>query len=155
MNQKSKSIFEFRKGDLITRLKPMQDDEGYKDFSLVGAKLTFIGIANACVYLSKKSDPLSKIFLGQDTIQIKLPLELCEQGWADYIEPDFGEENPIDSFTDEQAISLEIQKAVEEEDYFKAEALKNRLEQIKRGVPPPPPPRLLREGGEPPEPPIK
>ncbi len=132
MNQKAKSIFEFRKGDILTRLKPMQDDEGYKDFSLVGTKLTFIGIVNACVYLSKKSDPLSKIFLGQDTIQIKLPLELCEEGWANYAEPDFGEENPIDNFTDEQAITSEIQKAVEEEDYFRAEALKKKLEEITR-----------------------
>jgi hypothetical protein len=130
MNQKAKSIFEFRKGDILTRLKPMQDDDGYKDFSLVGTKLTFIGIANACVYLSKKSDPLSKIFLGQDTLQIKLPLELCEEGWANYIEPDFGQENPIDNLTDEQAISTEIQKAVDEEDYFRAEALKQKLEEI-------------------------
>ena len=130
MNQKSKSIFEFRKGDILTRLKPMQDDDGFKDFSLVGAKLTFIGIANACVYLSKKSDPLSKIFLGQENIQIKLPLELCEEGWAAYVEPDFGQENPIDNFTDEQAITTEIEKAVEEEDYFRAEALKKKLEEI-------------------------
>ena len=130
MNQKAKSIFEFRKGDILTRLKPMQDDEGFKDFSLVGAKLIFIGIANACVYLSKKSDPLSKIFLGHDSIQIKIPLELCEEGWSRYVEPDFGEENPIENLTDEQAISTEIQKAVEEEDYFRAEALKKKLEDI-------------------------
>jgi hypothetical protein len=130
MNQKPKSIFEFRKGDILTRLKPMSDEEGYKDFSLVGAKLTFIGIANACVYLSKKSDPLSKLFLGQDLIQIKLPLELCQEGWANYIEPDFGDGISIDTLTDEQAITAEIQKAVDEEDYFRAEALKKKLEEI-------------------------
>ena len=132
MNQKAKSIFEFRKGDILTRLKPMQDDEGFKDFSLVGAKLVFIGIANACVYLSKKSDPLSKIFLGHDSIQIKIPLELCEQGWSSYIEPDFGEELSIDDLTGEQAITTEIQKAVDEEDYFRAEALKKKLEELSK-----------------------
>jgi hypothetical protein len=133
MNQKTKSIFEFRKGDIITRLKPMSDDEdGYKDFSLVGARLTFIGIANACVYLSKKSDPLFKLFLSQDNLQIKLPLELCEQGWSNYIEPDFGDGSSIEDLTDEQAISAEIQKAVEEEDYFRAEALKKKLEELSK-----------------------
>lgn len=132
MNQKTKSIFEFRKGDILTRLKPMQDDDGFKDFSLVGAKLTFIGIANACVYLLKKSDPLSKIFLGRENIQIKIPLELCEEGWSKYVEPDFGQENLIDNFTDEQAITTEIQKAVEEEDYFRAEALKKKLEELSK-----------------------
>jgi hypothetical protein len=132
MKQESKTIFDFRKGDVITRLKPMSDDDGFKDFSLVGTKLTFIGIANACVYLSKKSDPLSKIFLGQDNIQIKLPLELCKDGWSNYIEPDFGEGNSIDNLTDEQAITTEIQKAVEEEDYFRAEALKKKLEELSK-----------------------
>lgn len=130
MKQVSKTIYDFRKGDIITRLEPMVDDDGFKDFSLVGTKLSFVGIANACVYLSKRSDPLTKIFLGQDNIQIKLPLALCEKGWAEYVEPDFGQENPIDNFTDEQAITTEIQKAVEEEDYFRAEALKKKLEEI-------------------------
>jgi hypothetical protein len=155
MNQKPKTIYDFRKGDIITRLEPMVDDDGYKDFSLVGAKLTFVGIANACLYLSKKSDPISKIFLGQDIIQIKLPLALCEKGWAKYIEPDFLDSSP-DDMTEVQAIEEEIQKAVENEDYFKAEALKNRLIELQKlvpPVPPPPPPRLLREGGEPPSPP--
>jgi hypothetical protein len=82
MEQKPRTIYDFRKGDIITRLEPMVDEDGYKDFSLVGAKVTFVGIANACVYLSKKSDPLSKIFLGQDVMQIKLPLALCEKGWS-------------------------------------------------------------------------
>ena len=132
MNQKAKNIFEFRKGDILTRLKPMQDDDGFKDFSLVGAKLTFIGIANACIYLSKKADPLSKIFLGQEAMQIKIPLELCKEGWANYVEPDFGEGSSIEDLTDEQAISTEIQKAVEEEDYFRAEALKKKLEELSK-----------------------
>lgn len=133
MNQKTRSIFEFKKGDILTRLKPMSDSDGYKDFSLVGAKLIFIGIANACIYLSKKSDPLSKIFLGHDSIQIKLPLELCEEGWDSYVEPDFGDGLSIDTLTDEEAITTEIQKAIEEEDYFRAEALKKKLEEITKG----------------------
>ncbi len=64
MKQQSKSIYDFKKGDIITRLEPMVDEDGYKDFSLVGAKLTFVGIANACAYLVRKANPLMKIFLG-------------------------------------------------------------------------------------------
>lgn len=133
MNQKPKSIFEFRKGDIITRLKPVQDDDGFKDFTLVGVKLVFQGIANACIYLSKKTDPISKIFLGQDSVQVKLPLELCEEGWNNYVEPDFDTDNIVDdNLTDEQAILEEIKKSVKDEDYFRAEALKQKLEEIKR-----------------------
>jgi len=135
MDQKPKTIYDFRKGDIITRLEPMVDEDGYKDFSLVGAKLTFVGIANACVYLSKKSDPLSKIFLGQDVMQIKLPLALCDKGWSKYVEPDFLDICP-DDMTEVQAIEEEIRRAVEEEDYFKAEALKNRLMEIRKNNPP-------------------
>jgi hypothetical protein len=135
VDQKPKTIYDFRKGDIITRLEPMVDEDGFKDFSLVGTKLTFIGIANACVYLSKKSDPLSKIFLGQDTMQIKLPLALCDKGWSRYVEPDFLDIYP-DDITEVQAIEEEIQKAVENEDYFKAEALKNRLVELKKNPPP-------------------
>lgn len=135
MEQKPKTIYDFRKGDIITRLEPMVDEDGFKDFSLVGTKLTFVGIANACVYLSKKSDPLSKIFLGQDTMQIKLPLALCDKGWSRYVEPDFLDVSP-DNMTEVQAIEEEIQKAVENEDYFKAEALKNRLLELKKNSPP-------------------
>lgn len=135
MDQKSKTIYDFRKGDVITRLEPMVDEDGYKDFSLVGAKVTFVGIANACVYLSKKSDPLSKIFLGLDTMQIKLPLALCDKGWAQYVEPDFLDISP-DEMTEIRAIEEEIQKAVEAEDYFKAEALKNRLLELRKLSPP-------------------
>ena len=126
MSQKSKSIYDFKKGDLLTRLKPMVDEDGFKDYSLVGAKLTFVGIANACIYLSKKSDMFAKMFLGIEISQVKIPIELCQDGWADYIEPEF-----LDS-TDENAINEEIKKAVDKEDYFKAEALKQKLDQIKK-----------------------
>jgi hypothetical protein len=135
MKQVSKTIYNFTKGSIITRLEPIVDEDDYRDFSLVGTKLIFAGIANACVYLSKRSDPLSKIFLGQDTIQIKLPLALCENGWAEYMEPDFLDSSN-DSLTDTQAIEEEIIKAVDKEDYFKAESLKKKLEELKKKVPP-------------------
>jgi hypothetical protein len=129
MEQKPKSIYEFRKGDVVTRLKPLVDDELGKDFSLVGASLTFLGIANACVYLSKKADFITKLFLGQEDIQIKLPLEICEQGWANYVEPDF-----IDGISSEKSpkeeLEREIEKAVKREDYVKADLLKKKLEDL-------------------------
>ena len=132
MNQKQKSIYEFKRGDILTRLKPMVDGDGFKDYSLVGTKLTFIGIANACIYLSKKADMFAKMFLGIEISQVKIPIELCENGWSDYIEPDFLDSTDTNDFTNEQEINDEIQKAVEKEDYFKAETLKQKLEEIKK-----------------------
>jgi hypothetical protein len=38
--------------------------------------------------------------------------------------------------TEVQAIEEEIQRAVEAEDYFKAEALKNRLLELRKNSPP-------------------
>lgn len=130
MNQKAKTIYDFKKGELLTRLKPMVDEDGFKDYSLVGSKLTFVGIANACIYLSKKADLFTKMLLGQDIAQVKLPLELCEEGWANYVEPDFIEDAGIEEFTDKQAINEEIKKAIKREDYLKAEALKQKLDEI-------------------------
>ena len=132
MKQKQKSIYDFKKGELLTRLKPMVDEDGFKDYSLVGAKLNFVGIANACIYLSKKADMFAKMFLGIEISQVKIPIELCEDGWADYIEPDFLDSTDTDDLTNEKEINEEIRKAVEKEDYFKAEALKQRLDEIKK-----------------------
>jgi hypothetical protein len=133
MKQEEKTIYDFKKGDVITRVKPLIGDSGPlgdKDYSLVGKKVTFLGIANASVYLSKPGDFLTSLLLGKETITIQLPLELAENGWADYIEPDFIDSDaPI--LEDEESIKKEIGKAVKEDDYERANALKKKLEEIK------------------------
>jgi len=133
MKQEEQTIYSFKKGDVITRIKPLSGDSGPlgdKDYSLVGKKVTFLGIANASIYLSKPGDFLTTLLLGKESITIQLPLELAEKGWSYYVEPDFiDSDSPI--LDDEETIKKEIQKAVKEDDYERANALKKRLEEIK------------------------
>jgi hypothetical protein len=134
MKQEEKSIYDFRKGDLVTRISPMIGDSGpmgEKDYSLVGKKLSYLGIANASVYLSKTADFLISMFTGKDEFTIQLPVELCETGWAYYVEPDFidSESIPLD---DEETLRTEIKKAVKEDNFERAEMLKRKLEEIKK-----------------------
>jgi hypothetical protein len=130
MNQTEQSIYNFKKGDLITRLKPMVDGDGFRDFSLVGTEVTFIGIANACIYLSKRADFFSQMLLGLAVSQVKIPLELGQDGWAFYVKPDFLEDQDPTEFTDQGMVEAEIQKAIEKEDYMRAEYLKQKLEEL-------------------------
>jgi len=127
MNQEEKSVYNFKKGDIITRIKPILGNYGLnnvdKDYSLIGKKIKFLGIANASVYLSKKADFITSFFLGNDEIVFQIPLELCEDGWAFYVEPDFKEAIKNDDFE-----KVEILKKKLEE---KAEILKKKLEEIK------------------------
>jgi hypothetical protein len=129
-NQTAKAIYEFKKGDIITRLKPFNDESGFKDYTLVGNPVVFLGIANACVYLSKKSDFLIKLFLGQEDVQIKLPLDLCEQGWAKYTEPDFLNSEVKTYSNDKGTLEKEIEKALQKEDYLLADLLKKKLDEL-------------------------
>jgi hypothetical protein len=134
MKQKEQSIYDFKKGDSITRIRPVIGGSNLtseKDYSLVGKKVTFLGIANASVYLSKPGDLLTAILLGKDTLTIQIPLELCEDGWSYYIEPDFID-NESSISDDESTIQGEIQKAIKADEYEKADALKKKLDQIKK-----------------------
>jgi hypothetical protein len=133
MKQEEKRIYDFRKGDVITRIRPMSDygPMGDKDYNLVGKKVTFLGIANASVYFSKSADFLIAMFTGKSEFTMQLPVELCEDGWAYYVEPDFidSESMPLDN---EETLRSEIKKAVKEDDFERAEMLKIKLEEIKK-----------------------
>ena len=131
MKQEEKSIYDFKKGDLITRLKPIVYQDGEKDFAFVGKQLTFMGIANASVYLSKDSDFFTAIFTGKDHFTIQLPLEICEEGWAEYVVPDFLDQDNL-VLDNEEKIKAKIKSALDEEDYELAERLKRKLEEIKK-----------------------
>ena len=120
-----KSIQNFKKGDNITRLIPIINEAGEKDYSLVGTKVTFLGIANSCAYFNKKTDSLVKYFYGMEEIPIKLPLELCESGWEYYMEPSFlSDEKEEDTIKSQKAA---IEKAIKDEDYLYAEFLKKQM----------------------------
>jgi len=128
--QEEKRIYDFKRGDIITRIKPIIDDEGFKDYNLVGRKVIFQGIANASIYLAKETDMMALIFMGMARHTIQLPLELAEDGWAFHIEPDFLE-NDAPIIEDEEKLQKEIERATEIEDFEKADKLKKKLEELK------------------------
>jgi len=135
MEQESKSIYDFKKGDKITRLKPFVDETGRKDFSLAGNDLTFLGIANSCVYLSKKADSIIFIFLGDKEIPIRIPLELCEQGWGYYADPEFlpgpeDLEKGID-YSPIARLEREKEEAIKDQDYEKADEITKKIDKLK------------------------
>ena len=69
-----KSIYEFKKGDIVTRVAPAKslgkslfNPEGQGDRSYQGDKLIFVGIANGCIYL-KRTDILELRIFGNKLI---------------------------------------------------------------------------------------
>lgn len=108
-----KTIFDFKQGDKITRLKP---SKGYGDRSYMGDELTFIGIANNQIYYTNKKSPF-----GEEHIS-NLALDLWSEDWDYFIDPKTllnGNEIILSSLTIEQ----QIQKAIENEDYELANKL--------------------------------
>jgi hypothetical protein len=132
MKQEEKSIYDFVKGDIITRLKPIIYSDGEKDFSFVGKAITFLGIANASIYLSKETDFFTSLLTGKDKFTIQLPLEVCERGWGEYVKPDFLEDTDGPILDDEEIIQLQIKKAIKEDDFETADELKKKLDKIRK-----------------------
>ena len=91
-----KSIYEFKKGDIITRVEPSAPlgkggffgDEGFQDRSYIGERYILAGIANGCVYLKRTDEIENKIF--GDRL-IDLPLDIFENGWNYWIDPQTGQ----------------------------------------------------------------
>ena len=134
MKQEELNIYNFKKGDVITRLKPIVDEDGQKDYTFIGRKVTFLGIANASVYLSRDMDFLASLFTGMTKQTIQLPVEMWEDGWAYYVEPDFlDEDSPLFGLDEEESLKQQIDDAAKADDYEKADRLLKRLEDLKRG----------------------
>lgn len=132
MRQEEVSIYEFKKGDVITRIQPILDPAtGHKDYTFVGKKLTFMGIANATIYLAQEFDFLAKLFLGMDKNVIQLPVDLWPDGWAYHIEPDFLDEDSM-LIDDESRMREQLDLAIENQNFEKAEDLRRKLEQLRK-----------------------
>jgi len=132
MKQEEVDIFEFKKGDIITRIKPIVDlDTGYKDYTLIGRKLIFMGIANATIYLAQEFDFLAKIFLGMDKNVIQLPVDLWPTGWSYHIEPDFLDEDSM-LVDDEQRMQEQLNFAIENQHFEKAEDIRKKLDKLRK-----------------------
>lgn len=113
-----KTIFDFKKGDRITRVKP---SEGVGDRSYIGDELIFVGIANAKIYFKMEG-----FSIPEDAIY-SLELDLFANGWEEYVDPESllkGSEEVIDRLS----IEKQIQRAVEREDYEIAARLQRKLD---------------------------
>ncbi len=116
-----KTIFEFKKGDKITRIKPAN---GFGDRSYMGDELVLIGIANGQIYFKNNNRFMNNI-LGEEHIS-NVALDLWSEGWIEYVDPKTlleGQEDVISNLSIEKQIEI----AVENEDYELAERLKRKL----------------------------
>ena len=128
-----KSIYEFKKGDIVTRVAPAKslgkslfNPEGQGDRSYQGDKLIFVGIANGCIYL-KRTNSLELQIFGDKMIDLEL--DIFSDGWEYYIDPN----KLLESVEDEILISTDglqeaINKAIADENYESAAKLKKLLD---------------------------
>ena len=151
MEQEILNIYHFRKGDKVTRLKPLIESDGYKNFTYIGQPLIFLGIANATIYLKREKSTLEEnpflILFGITNKPITLPVELWQDGWGYWINPDFlnddfdsinsenkSIEKHIKDMDKEKAIGYlndAIKIATEKEEFEKVIELKKQLEKLK------------------------
>lgn len=156
MEQEPMSIFEFTKGDLITRMTPSKPieifgDETVVDRQYIGEPLVFLGVANGCVYVEHEDKPRSSRrgrmdgnegpmgFLNQlmgRTGPINLPLDAYDEGWALYIDPyTIGEkqEERNDNVTESlESLQRKLSIALKKEEYEKAEKLKAKIKKLEK-----------------------
>jgi len=132
-----KSIYEFKKGDVITRIEPSAAlgkggffaEEGFQDRSYIGEKMVFVGIANGNIYL-QRTCPFELKILGDRLID--LALDIFSDGWDLWIDPltlleDIDETLYVSTDNLQEAIN----KAIEEENYEAANKLKKLLDKKK------------------------
>jgi hypothetical protein len=144
MEQKPKSIHEFKKGDKITRIQPSKPvmkmgDEEIVDRNFIGQPFIFVGIANGCIYLKKEINERAMSFFNmfiEEPMEppiMNLELEIFEDGWSYFIDPTtLGDENIEQNFSVKE---LESQKkeALKKEDYKEADRLQKLINKQKNG----------------------
>ena len=132
-----KSIYEFKKGDVITRVEPSATlgkggffgDSGFQDRSYIGEKFIFVGIANGNIYCKRTCPVELKIF--GDTL-VDLSLDIFTDGWDKWIDP-YSLLEDIDEtvYVSTDNLQEAIDKAIEEENYEAANKLKKLLDKKK------------------------
>lgn len=100
-----KSILNFKKNDVITRVIPSKNG----DRSYMGDKLLFVGVANAQIYFKN----MSGIF-DVNTIR-SVEFDRWQDGWVDYVDPEklFNSNETfiiVDTRTDEEKIREDLTK---------------------------------------------
>ena len=132
-----KSIYEFKKGDIVTRVAPAKslgkslfNPEGQGDRSYQGEKLIFVGIANGCIYLKRTNVLELKIFGDK---MIDLELDIFSDGWDYYIDPN----SLLEAIDETILVSTDglqdaINKAIAEENYEAADKLQKTLNKLNK-----------------------
>jgi len=151
MKQEPKSIHSFKKGDVITRIKPSKPimklgEEDVVNRDYIGTPFVYVGIANGCIYLKRyikkeegqiENSPSLSFFklLGiNENSMINLELEIFEEGWSEYVDPDKlmnGSVDKNDSFSIKE-LELKKQEALEEENFEEAKKIQETINRKKR-----------------------
>jgi hypothetical protein len=133
-------LTDLKKGDRITRIRPakvplLNYPGKIEDISFIGGELIFLGLKNGCIFL-ERSTQAEKMMFGAT---VRLPLHYWSEGWAIYQEPEFLEETNMFSAIEyelntkyEETLQQELQTAVEEDDFEKADLITKKLEEIKK-----------------------
>lgn len=130
-------ISSFKKGDIITRTEPSAAIFGDNNLlgidcigsrSYMGDRLKFLGIANNQIYFQFTEGVDLKV-LGDKPR--KLPLDAYSEGWDFYVDPKtLLEENSEVNILNKNQLLSALEKALETEDYERAEEIKKQLEQF-------------------------
>lgn len=137
MKQESKSIRDFKPGDIVTRVEPATTVESGGLFTMggirydsnyIGEKLIYLGIANGCAYF-EPTDELSIAL--EKGVPIRLMLYKFEDGWAHYIDPmTLVNAKPVSKYQSMSNESLVdgLDAALSTEDYEEASRIKHELD---------------------------
>lgn len=149
MKQRPMSIYDFKRGDIITRIQPSKplpgfDGDDFRDRAYIGTAMKFLGVVNGCVYVERYEKPSEnsedelptigsffKMMMRGDG-PINLPLDIWDEGWSYYIDPyTLKAETPDEEPNMTKAeLEREIRKAVEREDFVYADKLQKRLNNL-------------------------
>lgn len=145
MKQIAKSIYEFKKGDRITRIQPSKSlmkfgEEDVVNRDHIGTPFIFVGIANGCIYLKRNTPKPNKeademisflrMFGIDENPLLNLELSIFDEGWAHYIDPmSLMDETTHENYTREELIKRK-REALESEDYLEADRLQKILNKM-------------------------
>jgi len=127
----SKNIYEFDKNDVVVRVEPSRiigysiiNPDGTRDRSYIGEKLIFVGVTNGCIYLKRTDEAQVKVF-GDKLVE--LPLDLFSDGWNYYQSPSSLLESDDNIIVSDEELRKQIELAVADENYEKADRLSKKL----------------------------
>jgi len=144
------SIYKFKKGDIITRIKPSKPIDRYngtsfQDRSFIGGSFTFLGIANGCIYIegNKYKDIINDIFGDEDfgafgaiNLPINLPLDIYDEGWSYYIDPykidQENQEPNVSNIETRKILKEQLKIALKKEKYEDAEKIRIQLKKLEK-----------------------